>query len=60
VLITEDHETGTTAAQAAAAAVAYGASWGLYLTVNQAYPFAFRGTADDAIVYAKIRQLTTP
>jgi hypothetical protein len=28
--------------------------------VNQHYPFAFRGAADDATVYGAIKRLTTP
>ncbi len=38
-----------------------GGSWGLMLeAVNQHYPFAFRGAADDKIVYAAIKRLTSP
>jgi hypothetical protein len=28
--------------------------------VDQHYPFAFRGAADDRVVYAPIRRLTSP
>jgi hypothetical protein len=28
--------------------------------VNQRYPFAFRGAADDPTVYAALKQLTAP
>jgi hypothetical protein len=58
VLITEDPKTGSTGASAARTAVRHGASWGLFLRRNQAYPFTFEGTADDPVVYDAIRELT--
>lgn len=60
VVCNEDDKIGEEAASAAAACVANGASWGLMLkNVNQFYPFQFGGTADDQIVYAKLKDLTS-
>jgi CubicO group peptidase (beta-lactamase class C family) len=48
-------------AKAAEACVASGASWGLMAEkVNQHYPFAFLGAADDEAVYAALKALTSP
>ncbi len=61
VVCNEDARTGTAGARAAALCVAHGASWGLMEErVNQHFPFRFRGAADDAVVYAALRKLTTP
>jgi CubicO group peptidase (beta-lactamase class C family) len=61
VVCNEDAKTGTTGAKAAEACVANGASWGLMAEkVNQHYPFAFRGAADDEAVYAALKALTSP
>lgn len=57
----EDDKVADEGARAAEAAVAAGCSWGLMLSkANQAAPFTFQGPADDPVVYAKLRELTTP
>jgi len=59
IVCNEDDKTGQEAARAAELSVANGASWGLMLKdVNQYQPFAFRGAADDPIVYARLKVLT--
>jgi len=61
IVCNEDDKPSQAAAEAAAASVAAGASWGLMLEkVNQHYPFSFRGAADDPLVYSTISRLTTP
>ncbi len=60
IVCNEDAKTGEEGAKAAAAAVASGASWGFMANeVNQRFPFAFNGAADDPIVYAKLEELTS-
>jgi len=60
IVCNEDDTSGATAAHAAELSVANGASWGLMLLkVNQTFPFLFQGAADDAIVYAKLKELTS-
>jgi hypothetical protein len=52
---------GAQGAKAAELCVTNGASWGLMLErTNQRFPFTFNGAADDAIVYAKLKELTSP
>jgi len=61
IVCNEDDKVGEEAASAIEACVANGASWGLMLNeLNQYVPFEFHGTADDTVVYAKMKQLTTP
>jgi CubicO group peptidase (beta-lactamase class C family) len=61
VVCNEDAKVGEAGAKAAELCVANGASWGLMAEkVNQHYPFAFRGAADDAAVYAALKALTSP
>jgi CubicO group peptidase (beta-lactamase class C family) len=61
VVCNEDAKVGAAGAKAAELCVAHGASWGLMLEkVNQHYPFAFRGAADDEVVYAALQKLTSP
>jgi CubicO group peptidase (beta-lactamase class C family) len=61
VVCNEDAKVGEAGAKAAEACVANGASWGLMAEkVNQHYPFAFRGAADDEAVYAALKALTSP
>lgn len=61
VVCNEDEKTGEAGARAAALCVAAGASWGFMAEkVNQHFPFTFGGPADDRIVYAKLKELTTP
>ena len=57
----EDDKTGETAARAAELCVENGASWGLMLNkINQYVPFTFNGSADDPIVYRRLKRLTLP
>jgi len=61
IVCNEDDKVEADGAAAAAACVANGASWGfMHSRKNQHYPFTFDGTADDPLVYAKIKQLTSP
>ena len=61
VVCNEDAKTGEAGARAAEVCVANGVSWGLMAEkVNQHYPFAFRGVADDEVVYAALKALTSP
>jgi CubicO group peptidase (beta-lactamase class C family) len=61
VVCNEDARTGAAGAAAAELCVAGGASWGLMVErVNQHYPFAFRGAADDPVVYAALKRVTSP
>jgi CubicO group peptidase (beta-lactamase class C family) len=61
IVCNEDARTGVAGAQAAQRCVANGASWGLMVEkVNQHYPFAFAGVADDKVVYAALKKLTSP
>lgn len=61
IVCNEDQKVGNDAAQAARLSVENGASWGLMLEkVNQHFPFHFQGAADDPVVYATFRELTTP
>jgi CubicO group peptidase (beta-lactamase class C family) len=61
VVCNEDAKVGAAGARAAAVCVASGASRGLMAEkVNQHYPFAFRGPADDPAVYAALKGLTSP
>jgi CubicO group peptidase (beta-lactamase class C family) len=61
VVCNEDAKVGEVGARAAAVCVANGASWGLMAEkVNQHYPFAFGGAADDKAVYAALKALTSP
>jgi CubicO group peptidase (beta-lactamase class C family) len=60
VVCNEDAKIGEVGARAAVVCVANGASWGLMAEkVNQHYPFAFRGAADDKAVYAALKALTS-
>jgi len=60
IVCNEDDKTGAEAAAAGEACVANGASWGfMHDELNQHYPFTFGGVSDDAVVYAKLRELTT-
>ena len=47
------------AARAAELSVEHGASWGfMHEKRNQHFPFHFKGSEDDPLVYDKLRQLT--
>jgi CubicO group peptidase (beta-lactamase class C family) len=61
IVCNEDDKTGDEAARAAAASVAAGGSWGfMHSKVNQYFPLEFHGAADDPVVYAELKRLTTP
>lgn len=61
VVCNEDDKTGEEGAAACEAAVKSLCSWGyMNSKKNQYYPFEFDGSADDPVVYAKIRALTRP
>ncbi len=61
IVCNEDVKTGEEGVAAAKLSVASGASWGLMLErANQHFPFTFNGAADDAIVYAKLKEMTSP
>jgi CubicO group peptidase (beta-lactamase class C family) len=61
IVCNEDAKIGTAGAKAVQICVANGASWGLMAEkVNQHYPFTFRGAADDPVVYAALRKVTSP
>ncbi|MBI3467237.1 MAG: hypothetical protein HY000_29850 [Planctomycetes bacterium] len=61
IVCNEDDKVGQDAARAAELSVASGASYGLMLSaVNQYFPLKFQGAADDPVVYAKLKVLTTP
>ena len=60
IVCNEDQQLGEQGAKAAELCVENGASWGLMLEkVNQHFPFTFRGAADDAVVYAALKQLSS-
>lgn len=61
IVCNEDDKLGEQAAKAVELSVANGASWGLMLQqTNQHVPFTFNGAEDDATVYAKLKELTSP
>jgi CubicO group peptidase (beta-lactamase class C family) len=61
IVCNEDDKLGATAAAAAEACVANGASWGFMdEKLNQHFPFTFRGAADDPVVYAALERLASP
>ncbi|MGH9837894.1 MAG: sulfatase-like hydrolase/transferase [Blastocatellia bacterium] len=61
IVCNEDDKVGEEGAKAAELCVTGGASWGLMLVEhNQHFPFNFHGAADDPVVYAVLKQLTTP
>jgi hypothetical protein len=61
IVCNEDPKGGEAGAQAAELCVAHRASWGLMLEEhNQHQPFRFEGAKDDPIVYAQLKELTTP
>ena len=60
IVCNEDEKSGTAAATAAEVCVRYPASYGMMLnTLNQQFPFSFRGAEDDEVFYAKLKSLTT-
>ena len=61
IVCNEDAKVGEAGARAAELCVKNGASWGLMAEeVNQRFPFRFEGAADDPVVYARLKGLTTP
>src|SRR5262249_55466614 len=61
IVCNEDPKAGAAGARAAELCVANGASWGFMAeAVNQHLPFTFDGAKDDPVVYAKLRELTSP
>jgi hypothetical protein len=57
IVINED-PSESVGARRARLAVQHGASWGLFLRKNQAYPFTFGGSADAPDIYDMIWSLT--
>jgi hypothetical protein len=61
IVANEDDKTGEEGAKALQAASDALCSWGyMNKAKNQFYPFRFEGAADDPVVYAKMKALTTP
>jgi hypothetical protein len=61
IVCNADAKTAEEGAQALEAAVNALCSWGYANAArNEKYPFKFEGAADDPIVYAKLKELTTP
>lgn len=61
IMCNEDQKVGEKAAKAAEACVASGGSWGfMHRDVNQYFPLTFSGHSDDPVVYAKLKEVTTP
>jgi CubicO group peptidase (beta-lactamase class C family) len=61
IVCNEDQKVEADGAKALELSVHGGASWGfMHEKHNQHFPFHFKGVADDAVVYAKLRQLTAP
>ena len=61
IVCNRDARTGEEGASALEATVNALASWGYSnLKQNQHHPFKFEGVADDPVVYAKLKELTTP
>jgi len=59
IVCNEDEKVGIEGARACEVSVANGISWGYMLVeVNQHFPFAFRGAADDPEVYAAMQRVT--
>ncbi len=60
IVCNEDEKIGAEGARAAELCVSNGASWGFMAErVNQHFPFVFHGAADDPLVYAKLKELTS-
>jgi CubicO group peptidase (beta-lactamase class C family) len=61
IVCNEDPKSAAAGARAAELCVANGASWGLMAEeLNQHFPFTFNGAGDDPVVYARLKELTTP
>src|SRR5262249_1753952 len=57
----EDPKSGAAGARAAEMCVANGASWGFMAeALNQHHPFTIGGAKDGRVVYAKLKELTSP
>jgi CubicO group peptidase (beta-lactamase class C family) len=60
VVCNEDAKYARDGAKVAEICVQHGVSWGFMNDkVNQDFPFTFEGSADDRIVYRKLRELTS-
>jgi hypothetical protein len=60
VVCNGDRRTGEDGASALEAAVNSFASWGFANPKNEKHPFQYDGPADDPVVYAKLKEVTTP
>lgn len=61
IVCNEDQKIGEDAARILELSVREGASWGyMHLKHNQRFPFHFDGPADDPVMYAAMKKLTTP
>lgn len=61
IVCNEDPRTGKEGASALETTVNAFCSWGFaHIEQNQHHPFKFEGVADDPIVYAKFKELSTP
>ena len=60
VVCNEDNKIGRMGAEAARVSIKSGAGWGfMHIKKNQSAPFGFDGANDDAIVYQRLKELTT-
>jgi hypothetical protein len=61
VVCNEDDKIEDVGAEALRLSVRHGAAWGLMLSrKNQYAPFEYDGAADDPVIYAMMKRLTTP
>jgi hypothetical protein len=61
IVCNEDGKVGIAGSRALGTCVAHGASWGfMHEKRNQHVPPRFEGSADDPVVYARLRVLTSP
>jgi CubicO group peptidase (beta-lactamase class C family) len=60
IVCNEDAKSGPDGAKVAEICVQHGVSWGfMHEKINQHFPFTFEGSADDRVVYRKLRELTS-
>jgi len=60
ILCNEDTKINARGAEVASLCVAHRCSWGLMRrTINQSYPFEFKGAKDDPQTYKRLKELTT-
>src|SRR5262245_41365206 len=61
IVCNEDPKSGAAGARAPELCVANGAAWGFMAEkINQHQPFSFDGAKDEPVVYAKLKELTSP